>query len=221
MVNFQDSNIINNWENNSADALQPIFWTISTIKKLPKITIILESQERAIYYWINKQPNCQKKQISGKEKTDFHPPIIDHQNFFVPLGKIGPKGTPSTTTTSSWENNHEYQYHPLAITPDLTISFSQKCHGFRRENVKENIYTTKNSSSLTFTYKTANFDRMPDLINGGTSEGGTYFKLPRLCPYKEPSRIADYTYLHSKTYYYYYLLTYYVYYILLITLLLL
>lgn len=96
-----------------------------------------------------------------------------------------------------------------------------KFHGFRRENVKENIYTTKNSSSLTFTYKTANFDRMPDLINGGTSEGGTYFKLPRLCPYKEPSRIADYTYLHSKTYYYYYLLTYYVYYILLITLLLL
>lgn len=110
----------------------------------------------------------------------------------MPLGKIGPKGTPSITTTSSWENNHEYQYHPSAITPDLTISFSQKFHGFRRENVKENIYTTKNSSSLTFTYKTANFDRMPDLINGGTSEGGTYFKLPRLCPYKEPSRIADY-----------------------------
>merc|ERR1719382_2145110 len=84
---------------------------------------------------------------------------------------------------------------------------------------RKSKHTTKNSSSLTFTYKTANFDRMPDLINGGTSEGGTYFKLPRLCPYKEPSRIADYTYLHSKTYYY--LLTYYVYYILLITLLLL
>jgi hypothetical protein len=25
VVNFQDSNIINNWENNSADALQPFF----------------------------------------------------------------------------------------------------------------------------------------------------------------------------------------------------
>jgi hypothetical protein len=49
----------------------------------------------------------------------------------MPLGKIWPKGTPSkTTTTSSWENNHEYQYHPSAITPDLTISFSQKFHGF-------------------------------------------------------------------------------------------
>jgi len=53
VVNFQDSNIINNWENNSADALQPFFWTIITIKncqKLPKITIILEPQERAIYH---------------------------------------------------------------------------------------------------------------------------------------------------------------------------
>jgi len=51
---------------------------------------------------------------------------------------------------------------------------------------------------------------MPDLINGGTSEGGTYFKLPRLCPYKEPSRIADLyilttTYLIPTTYIIYYL----------------
>merc|ERR1711884_989524 len=101
-----------------------------------------------------------------------------------------------STTTSSWENNHEYQYHPLAITPDLTISFSQNFMDFEEKRKRKHIYSTKNSS-LTFTYKTANFDRMPDLINGGTSEGGTYFKLPRLCPYKEPSRIADYTYLHS------------------------
>lgn len=97
----------------------PLFWNL---KREPFITESISS------------PTVRKKQISGKEKTDFHPPIIDHQNFFVPLGKIGPKGTPSTTTTtSSWENNHEYQYHPSAITPDLTISFSQKCHGFRRE----------------------------------------------------------------------------------------
>jgi len=50
----------------------------------------------------------------------------------MPLGKIGPKGTPSkTTTTSSWENNHEY--HPSAITPDLTISFSQNFMDFEEK----------------------------------------------------------------------------------------
>jgi hypothetical protein len=50
----------------------------------------------------------------------------------MPLGKIGPKGTPSKTT-SSWENNHEYQYHPSAITPDLTISFSQNFMDFEEK----------------------------------------------------------------------------------------
>jgi len=102
----------------------PLFWNL---KREPLITESISS------------PTVRKKQISGKEKTDFHPPIIDHQNFFVPLGKIGPKGTPSTTTTSSWENNHEYQYHPLAITPDLTISNSQNFMDFEEKCKRKHI----------------------------------------------------------------------------------
>jgi len=155
----------------------------------------------------------------AKKKLTFIHLSSTTKIFLCPWAKLGPRA------------HHQKQQVAGKIIMNINIILRRshltwqfllaKISWISKRNVKENIYTTKNSSSLTFTYKTANFDRMPDLINGGTSEGGTYFKLPRLCPYKEPSRIADYTYLHSKTYYYYYLLTYYVYYILLITLLLL
>jgi len=54
----------------------PLFWNL---KREPFITESISS------------PTVRKKQISGKEKTDFHPPIIDHQNFLCPWAKLGPR----------------------------------------------------------------------------------------------------------------------------------
>merc|ERR1712223_1807043 len=93
----------------------PLFWNL---KREPFITESISSL------------TVRKNKLVAKKKLTFIHLSSTTKIFFVPLGKIGPKDTPSTTTTTSWENNHEYQYHPLAITPDLTISFSQKCHGF-------------------------------------------------------------------------------------------
>lgn len=131
----------------------------------------------------------------AKKKLTFIHLSSTTKIFLCPWAKLGPRA------------HHQKQQVAGKIIMNINIILRRshltwqfllaKISWISKRNVKENIYTTKNSSSLTFTYKTANFDRMPDLINGGTSEGGTYFKLPRLCPYKEPSRIADYTYLHS------------------------
>jgi len=132
VVNFQDSNIINNWENNSADALQPFFWTISTIKNYQKSPLFWNLKREPFITESISSPTVRKNKLVAKKKltsSTYHRP----PKFFVPLGKIGPKGTPSTTTTSSWENNHEYQYHPSAITPDLTISFSQNFMDFEEK----------------------------------------------------------------------------------------
>jgi len=123
-----------------------------------------------------------------------------------PWATLGPKGYLSpSTTTSSWEwiiimNNILRRSH---LTDNF---FSPEIHGAERR--KKHIILPTSSHSLT--YKNCQLWWMPDLINGGTSEGGTYFKLPRLCPYKEPSRIADLyilttTYLIPTTYIIYYL----------------
>jgi len=80
VVNFQDSNIINNWENNSADALQSFFWTISTIKNYQKSPLFWNLKREPFITESISSPTVRKK-ISGKEKTNFHPPIIDHQNI--------------------------------------------------------------------------------------------------------------------------------------------
>jgi len=121
------------------------FWTISIPSKITKNHHYFENLKREPFITESiSSLTVRKNKLVAKKKnwllSTYHRP----PKFFLPFGKIGPKCTPSTTTTSSWENNHEYQYHPSAITPDLTISFSQKISWIsKRKRKRKHIYYQK------------------------------------------------------------------------------
>jgi len=71
VVNFQDSNIINNWENNSADALQPIFWTISTIKNCQKSPLFWNLKREPFITESISSPTVRKNKLVAKKKLTF------------------------------------------------------------------------------------------------------------------------------------------------------
>jgi len=132
-----------------------------------------------------------EKVPTSQNSATYRPPIkikqINYQPEIFGPWALGPKGCTNQHhhhQQVAGNNNHEYPRRSHLTDISLANSW--------RRDVKKHIISLPPSSHHLI--KTANFDG-PDLINGGTSEGGTYFKLPRLCPYKEPSRIAATTYL--------------------------
>lgn len=204
-------------------------WTIiiKNSQKLPKTTILVISTAEAAprepiiississQLTIRKVAKIRKKKLTSKTAPPIdRPPIkikqINYQPKIMGPWAFGPKGPPPGPNGPpshhqqqvAGNNNHEYPRRS-----HLTRHFFSQFMEERRKKTYiscHRIYILWLYHHLT--YKNCQLWWMPDLINGGTSEGGTYFKLPRLCPYKEPSRIADYiltTYLYNYTYYVY------------------
>lgn len=154
---------------------KPPFWSY------PTTTTTKQKQPQRAYYYhhINKQLSTIRK-VARSEKNRLQNSATYRQPIKIKQINYRPKIMATWAHQQQVAGNDNHEYPRRSHLTDISLANSW------RRDVKKHINT------IIISPINCQLWWMPDLINGGTSEGGTYFKLPRLCPYKEPSRIADY-----------------------------